>query len=151
MFVVVAICIVAGFLAGSVICGLLQRYMADSKLIALGLVIMLGGSLALGWLDYAGQVSLVTSLAAISTIYVGLAFVIPVATSLAVAPFDRIAGSASALLGSVSMALASASTLLIGQLPHDAAKSMSVAFTVLSIAGLLLTIVAMLAWGRQRR
>ena len=150
MFVVVAICIVAGFLAGSVICGLLQRYMADSKLIALGLVIMLGGSLALGWLDYAGQVSLVTSLAAISTIYVGLAFVIPVATSLAVAPFDRIAGSASALLGSVSMALASASTLLIGQLPHDAAKSMFVAFTVLSIAGLLLTIVAMLAWGRQR-
>jgi len=146
MFAVVAVCIVTSFVAGSAICGWLERFIADSKLIALGLCIMLVGSLALGWLDYAGIVDLVTALAAISTIYVGLAFVIPVATSLAVAPFEKIAGSASALLGSISMALASVGTYLIGALTQDAAQVMFVTFTGLSVAALLLTLGVNLFW-----
>jgi DHA1 family bicyclomycin/chloramphenicol resistance-like MFS transporter len=149
MFAVVAACIVGGFVTGSLICGWLERYIADAKLIAIGLAIMLAGSLALGWIDYTNRVTLASALAAISTIYVGLAFVIPVGTSLAVAPFERIAGSASALLGSISMALASAGTLLIGQLPQDSVEAMFIAFTVLSVFGLLLAAIVNLAWGRR--
>jgi len=149
MFAVVAACIVAGFVAGSVLCGWLERHVADVKLIGIGLMIMLAGSLALGWLEYADRVTLATALAAISTIYVGLAFVIPVGTSLAVAPFERIAGSASALLGSISMGLASAGTLFVGQLPHESVQAMFVAFTVLSVFGLLLTAIVNLAWGSR--
>jgi DHA1 family bicyclomycin/chloramphenicol resistance-like MFS transporter len=94
-------------------------------------------------------VTLATVLAAISVIYVGLAFVIPVGTSLAVAPFERIAGSASALLGSISMALASAGTLFIGQLPQESVQAMFVAFTVLTVFGLLLTAIVNIAWGSR--
>jgi len=149
MFAVVAACIVAGFIIGSVLCEWLERHIADVKLIGVGLGIMLVGSLALGWLEYANVVTLATVLAAISVIYVGLAFVIPVGTSLAVAPFERIAGSASALLGSISMALASAGTLFIGQLPQESVQAMFVAFTVLTVFGLLLTAIVNIAWGSR--
>jgi len=149
MFAVVAACIVGGFVAGSIICGWLERHIADAKLLGVGLVIVLAGSLALGWLEYAGLVTLATTLGAISTIYVGLAFVIPVGTSLAVEPFERIAGSASALLGCISMALASGGTLFVGLLPHNAVQAMFIAFTVLSVLGLLLTAIVNLAWGSR--
>jgi MFS transporter, DHA1 family, multidrug resistance protein len=141
-FTLVAVCIVAGFMLGAAICGWLSRHYSDFNLIAIGLVIMLVGSLSLGWLDYRGLVTLATALAAIAAIYVGLAFVVPVATARAVAPFETIAGSASALLGSLSMALASASTLLISLLPHHAALAMSITFTLLTVLALFLALLA---------
>lgn len=145
-FTVVALCIVSGFIVGAGICGWLSRYLADSKLVGIGLCIMLAGSLAVGGFDRIGWITLPTMLASIATIYVGLAFVVPVATSRAVAPFEHIAGSASALLGSVSMGLASASTLLISALPHDSATAMFITFTLLSALGLLLTLLAHVLW-----
>ncbi len=143
-FTLVAICIVAGFMLGAALCGWLSRRFSDFNLIAIGLIIMLVGSLALGWLDHQGQVTLTTALAAIATIYCGLAFVVPVATSRAVAPFETMAGSASALLGSLSMALASGSTLLIALLPHHAALAMSITFTLLTCLALILAVLARL-------
>lgn len=145
-FTVVALCIVGGFILGAGLCGWLSRHLSDFALVVCGLCIMLAGSLALGWLDHRGWITLETTLAAITLIYVGLAFVVPVATSRAVAPFAETAGCASALLGSVSMALASVSTLLISLLPHHAAQSMSITFTLLTVLGLALTLLARLLW-----
>jgi DHA1 family bicyclomycin/chloramphenicol resistance-like MFS transporter len=149
MYTLVAICIVAGYVLGAGICGLLRRYFTDPWLVLIGMCVMLAGSLAVGWFDYFHWVTLMTMLASISAIYTGLAFVVPVATSRAVAPFGKITGSATSLLGSLSMGLASACTLLISLLPHNAAEAMSITFTLLSALGLILTLTAHVLWSSR--
>jgi MFS transporter, DHA1 family, multidrug resistance protein len=146
MFTVVAFCIVAAFIVGATLCSLLSRRIADPALILTGLMVMLAGSLTLGLFDRLGLVSLTTMLGSISLIYVGIAFVVPVATARAVAPFETIVGSASALLGSLSMGLASASTLFVALLPGNSAEVMFIAFTAISGLGVLVTQLAFLFW-----
>jgi multidrug resistance protein len=67
-------------------------------------------------------------------------------TSRAIAPFENIVGSASALLGSLSMGLASASTLFVAILPGNSAEVMSIAFTGISGLGVVLTVIAFVFW-----
>lgn len=71
---------------------------------------------------------------------------VPVATSRAIAPFESIVGSASALLGSLSMGFASASTLLVAILPGDSTQVMFIAFTGISGFGVILTVIAFIFW-----
>jgi DHA1 family bicyclomycin/chloramphenicol resistance-like MFS transporter len=149
MFVVVAFCIVASFIIGASLCTALNRYISDPTLILLGLLIMLAGSIAVGAFDHLHFVNLTTMLGSISLIYVGIAFVVPVATSRAVEPFETIAGSASALLGSLSMGLASAATLFVSLLPGNSAEVMFIAFSSISGFGVLTTLIAFTFW-RQR-
>ncbi len=146
MFVTVAVCIVAAFILGAILCSWLSRVFSDPALVLLGLGIMLTGSLAVGLLDDLQRVTLVNMLAAISVIYVGIAFVVPVATSRAIAPFEKIVGSASALLGSLSMGFASASTLFVAILPGNSAQVMFIAFTGISGLGVVLTVIAFVFW-----
>jgi DHA1 family bicyclomycin/chloramphenicol resistance-like MFS transporter len=142
MFVTVALCIVAAYIVGATLCSWLSRIFSDPVLVLLGLGIMLTGSLAIGLLDGLQRVTLASVLTAISVIFVGIAFVVPVATSRAIAPFESTVGSASALLGSLSMGLASATTLLVAVLPGDSAEVMFIAFTGISGFGVILTIIA---------
>jgi DHA1 family bicyclomycin/chloramphenicol resistance-like MFS transporter len=146
MFVTVALCIVAAFIVGATLCSWLSRLFSDPVLVLLGLGIMLAGSLAVGLLDDLQRVTLVNMLAAISVIYIGIAFVVPVATSRAIAPFENIVGSASAMLGSLSMGFASASTLFVAILPGNSAAVMFIAFTGISGFGVVLTVIAFVFW-----
>jgi DHA1 family bicyclomycin/chloramphenicol resistance-like MFS transporter len=149
MFVVVAFCIVASFIIGASLCTALNRYISDPSLVLIGLLIMLAGSIAVGVFDHFRFVNLTTMLGSISVIYVGIAFVVPVATSRAVEPFETIAGSASALMGSLSMGLASAATLFVSLLPGSSAEVMFIAFSSISAFGALTTLIAFTFWRKH--
>lgn len=145
-FALVAVCIVSGFMLGTGSCVLLQRYLHDPQLIVVGLVIMLAGSMAIGYFASERWITLPNMLASIAVIYIGLAFVVPVATARALEPFTENAGAASSMLGCISMGLASASTLFISLLPKTppqaAPDNMFVTFSLLIGLSLIATLVA---------
>ncbi len=141
-FVVVTLCVTGAFMLGAGICGLLSKFYSDAYLVIIGLLIMLTGSLALGYFDYKDWVTLPTMLGAISFIFSGIAFVVPVGTSLALSPFQKVAGSASSMAGCISMSMASASTWLISILPNRPSFDLFITFSVLSSLGLVLALLA---------
>jgi len=146
MFVVVAFCIVAAFIIGASLATALSNRISDPSLILIGLWIMLLGSLAVGVFDEFDLVNLTTMLGSISVIYIGIAFVVPVATARAVAPFEEIVGSASSLMGGLSMGLASLATLFVAALPGRSAEVMFIAFSSISALGVLVTLVVFIFW-----
>ena len=137
--VVIALGVLIGFVAGSLICNFLAGRYQNNTLIVTGLLIMLAGSLLLSLSSYVGLMTthLSASIIPIMVIFSGIAFVIPVATAEALAPFEHVAGSASAMLGFFEMGLASASTGVMSSIPLDSAYSMPIVFTGLSVLGLL--------------
>ena len=140
-FVMITICVTGSFILGAGVCGLLSKFYADPILVIIGLLIMLTGSLAIGFFDYWHWVTLPTMLSSMSFIFSGIAFVIPVATSLALAPFQKVAGSASSMIGCISMGMASGSTYLISILPSRPSFDIFVTFTLLTGLGLTLVFV----------
>jgi len=74
MFVTVAFCIVVAYIVGATLCSWLSRIFSDPMLVLLGLGIMLTGSMVIGLLNDLQRVTLVSSLASISLIFVGIAF-----------------------------------------------------------------------------
>lgn len=70
-----------------------------------------------------------------------LGFVLPNTTALALAPFDRDAGTASALLGSLQYGLAGLSTLAVARLHDGTPRPMAVAMLVFVAAAYLLVTV----------
>lgn len=145
-FVIVAVCIVSGFVLGAGSCAYLGKFLHDPQLIVIGLLIMLFASLTIGYFSYQQWITLTNMLAAIATLYIGLAFVIPVATSRALAPFGRNAGTASSMFGCVSMGLASLSTYFISVLPNNSPDALFITFTLLAGLSLILTVLANIFW-----
>lgn len=145
-FVIVAVCIVSGFVLGASSCAYLGRFLHDPQLIIIGLLIMLFASLTIGYFSYQEWITLTNMLAAIATLYIGLAFVIPVATARALAPFGRNAGSASSMFGCFSMGLAAVSTYFISELPNDSPDALFITFTLLTGLSLILTLITHLFW-----
>lgn len=140
-FIIVTACVSGAFLLGTAACGLLSKFVSDRTLIVAGWLIMLAGSLAIGYFNHEHRVTLFTMLGPISLIFSGIAFVIPVATAVALTPFEKIAGSASAMLGSLSMGVASASTYFISILSGSPSFAVFFTFTLLIGIGLSLALL----------
>ncbi|MGX2040028.1 multidrug effflux MFS transporter [Methylocaldum sp. MU1018] len=140
-FIIVTTCVSGAFLLGAAACGLSSRFASDRTLITAGWLIMLTGALAIGYFDHEHRITLFTLLGPISVIFGGIAFVIPVATAVALAPFEKIAGSASSMLGSLSMGIASASTYFISTLSGSPSFAVFFTFTLLIGLGLSLAIL----------
>ena len=62
----------------------------------------------------ANIITFATLLTPIAEIFVGIAFVVPNTASKALAPFEKITGIASSVMGAVSMGLAAVGTMLMG-------------------------------------
>jgi DHA1 family bicyclomycin/chloramphenicol resistance-like MFS transporter len=140
-FIIVTTCVSGAFLLGAAACGLSSKFVSDRTLIMIGWLIMLAGSLAIGYFDHEHRVTLLTMLGPISLIFIGIAFVIPVGTAVALAPFEKIAGSASSMLGSLSMGIASASTYFISILSGSPSFAVFFTFTLLTGIGLSLAVL----------
>ncbi len=67
----------------------------------------------------------------------GLGMALPAGMAGAMAPFPRIAGAASALLGFVQMLVAAAASFAVGVLPHGSALPMAVVIAASAAAALL--------------
>jgi DHA1 family bicyclomycin/chloramphenicol resistance-like MFS transporter len=99
---------VAGNFTGSFLCSRLTRRFALATLLGIGAGFVTAGGLLLVALAAAGLAHPLAVIAPMAVYLFGLAFVNPVCLAAAVAPFPRIAGTASALLGATQLVVAAA-------------------------------------------
>lgn len=100
-----------------------------------GLIVFAGGSLVM--IAVAWQPTFLTFTAAISIVLFGMGLINPLGTAIALQPFGRQAGSASALLGFLQMSSAAIGSTLASVLPFPAAASLAIVMTVAAVLALL--------------
>jgi MFS transporter, DHA1 family, multidrug resistance protein len=151
--IVIAGAVLAGFVIGSLSCNFLTRIIRGKWLIFWGLTIMLLVSVAYEALAFGGLVaaSLTATLVPVAVIFLGIAFVLPIATAEALKPFEHITGSAAAMIGFVQMGIASAATAGLGLFPNAKVFGMPHIFLILSFAGLFFYVLFVLARPHHKR
>lgn len=117
--------VIAGYIAGSVAATHLSLRLGSARMISLGVGLGLVAGLTLGGLALAKVQTIAAVIAPMSVILFAAALALPNATATAIAPHARIAGSASALLGFIQMAVASAAGWLVGRLHDDTTLPMA--------------------------
>jgi DHA1 family bicyclomycin/chloramphenicol resistance-like MFS transporter len=100
-----------------------------------GLIVFAGGSLAM--IAVAWQPTYLTFTAAISVVLFGMGLINPLGTAIALQPFGRQAGSASALLGFLQMSSAAIGSTVASVLPFPAATSLAIVMTAAALLALL--------------
>lgn len=113
----------------------LARRHGSHEIGLLGLVVFAGGSLAM--IAVAWQPSYLTFTAAISIVLFGMGLINPLGTAIALQPFGRHAGSASALLGFLQMGSAAIGSTVASVLPFPAATSLAIVMMVAAVLALL--------------
>ena len=132
-----AVFTVAGFLAGSLLTGRLTARMALEHLVLLGLVVAVAGALAMAVLAALAMPSVVAVVTPMAVFTAGLGIVLPAGMAAAMAPFPRVAGSASALLGFLQMLMAALASVAVGALPHPSALPMATVIATTAVLALL--------------
>lgn len=112
----------------------LARRHGSHEIGLLGLIVFAGGSLTM--IAVAWQPSYLTFTAAISIVLFGMGLINPLGTAIALQPFGRQAGSASALLGFLQMSSAALGSTLASVLPFPAATSLAIVMTVAAVLAL---------------
>jgi DHA1 family bicyclomycin/chloramphenicol resistance-like MFS transporter len=136
-----ALVTVTGFLIGSLIAGRMTARFGLDRLLVAGAVICLvgGGGMAalavVGSRDvFAGVLVLVLPMTVFT---LGMGLVLANGMAGAMAPFPRIAGAASALMGFVQMVVAGAVVVLVGLLPQTSARPMAFGIAATGLCTLL--------------
>lgn len=99
-----------------------------------GLIIFAAGSLAM--IAVASQPTYATFTAALSIVLFGMGLINPLGTAIALQPFGRQAGSASALLGFLQMGSAAIGSTLASAMPFSPAASLAIVMTAASVVAL---------------
>ncbi len=120
-----AVFTVAGYLAGSLAAGKLSRRVAARRLTAAGLAAALLGGAGLVIPALVATPSVMAVVAPMVLFTAGIGVVLPAGIAGAMAPFPRIAGAASALLGFVQMLVAAGASLATGLLHAPSALPMA--------------------------
>jgi DHA1 family bicyclomycin/chloramphenicol resistance-like MFS transporter len=109
---------VVGFMGGSFLSGRLLRRLGTPRLVTAGCALCLVGGVSMALLALAGVVSLAAILVPCWFYFSGAGLAVPVGFAAALAPFPRMAGSASSLLGFLQMGLGGAAGMAVGRF-HD--------------------------------
>lgn len=125
----VLIVFAAGFLAP-----LLARRHGDRPTGLAGLIIFAAGALAM--VAVASQPTFATFTVALSIVLFGMGLINPLGTAIALQPFGRQAGSASALLGFLQMASAAIGSTLASAIPFSPSVSLAIVMTAASVVAL---------------
>jgi MFS transporter, DHA1 family, multidrug resistance protein len=102
--------VMLGFIFGSILCNNLFNYLSENKIIAIGLALILISSGLMYWSVGLPDQTLKHSLIPITGAYIGIALILPMATTRAMTPFKNITGSAAAFLGFAQMLIAALAT-----------------------------------------
>ncbi|MFT6834492.1 MAG: DHA1 family bicyclomycin/chloramphenicol resistance-like MFS transporter [Francisellaceae bacterium] len=137
-FMIIALSIMVAFMIGSVICNYLCGRLDDDIILISGMTIIMVSSIIFFFIMYLAPLSLWTLLIPFVLIFIGVAFIIPVATMKALAPFNDIVGSASAMMGFFQMGFASLVTAIVTFIDVYLGNifTMPVSFFILSFIGL---------------
>lgn len=126
--------VVVGFMIGSQIGGRWVKRLGVERLVKLGgRLAMASGLLALA-LNLMGPVSIFTVIMPMTFYLVSVGLLLPSATAGAIAPYPKMAGAASALMGFVQMAMAAGAGAWVGHI-HDGTPLPM--FSVLALGGTL--------------
>jgi len=126
--------VVFGYIVGAFSGGRLSGRVGIDRLIAIGTMLAVlagGGAAVFSWL---GIQSLATLIPFISLYFFATAWIIPLGTAGAMAPFPRIAGSVSSLLGFIQMTIGATAGFLVGALHDGTTHSLT---TLMTLAGVL--------------
>ena len=137
-FLVIAGGIVFAFMLGSWLCTMLCSVMHENWILALGLMITLLGSILMWILMALEYVNIWAFLFPMIIVFIGIAFEIPIATARALAPFNRNAGSAAAMMGFFQMGMASLITAVVTFIELGRVFTMPICFAGLSTIGLVI-------------
>lgn len=112
----------------------LARRHSDRTTGLAGLIIFAAGSLAM--VAVASQPTYATFTAALSIVLFGMGLINPLGTAIALQPFGRQAGSASALLGFLQMGSAAIGSTLASAMPFSPSASLAIVMTAASVVAL---------------
>ena len=126
-----------GTLGGNLSAGFLTLKFGIERMVIFGVLLALAGSLLMAGSGLAGYFNVVLLVLSINIFLWGMGIVFPNAMAGALAPFGRMAGSASALLGFVQMAAGAGAAQLAGFLPHHSQWPLGLMMTGLTATALI--------------
>jgi len=137
-----------GTLAGNLSAGVLTLRLGVERMVLTGALLALAGGIAMAVGGWSGHFEVVPILVSITVFLLGMGIVMPNAMAGAMAPFPRMAGAASALLGFAQMGVGALASLIAGHLPHTASQlPLGLLMTGLGLGGLLAFLA--LVWPRR--
>lgn len=129
--------VVLGFMAGSFLASRLHGSMATDRQIRLGTqVMLLAGCLSAG-LAWAGVHSIASIVGPMALVLIGCGLTLPNSMARGIAPFPRMAGAASALMGFVQMAGAALVGLFVGAFQDGSPHAMATAIALCGLGAAL--------------
>ncbi|APC97044.1 multidrug effflux MFS transporter [Francisella frigiditurris] len=136
------ILIVSAVIIGSLICARLSKSVPYKNLITTGMLIsLLSGFLCSIIFKYLDGMWLMFGLTfVLSLTFVGVSFTVPLLTPIALENFNATAGAASSIMGFSQMGIASLTTAIMSQLTFGTETTLSLAFIILPLIGLLIFI-----------
>ncbi len=111
-------CVVLGYMSGTFVSGRLGHRFGPDRMVRAGVLLGVAGGGVLAGLAWAGIATITAVVAPMILVFASCGLVLPNATAAAIAPFARMAGSASAMLGFIQMAGGALAGYLVGRL-HD--------------------------------
>lgn len=126
---------VSGFLIGSLAAGRWTRRFGIERLTRAGILLCVLGGGAMTVFALTGFLGIVPIIGPMMLFTAGMGIVLPTATAGAMAPFPRIAGAASALLGFVQMLIAAAASGAVGLFPPTSQLPMAALIAATAMAG----------------
>lgn len=134
-----------GSLAGNLSAGVLTLRLGVDRMVLTGTLLALAGGTAMAAGGWSGHFEVVPILASVAVFLLGMGIVMPNAMAGAMAPFPRMAGAASALMGFAQMGVGALASLIAGHLPHTASQlPLGLLMTGLGLGGLVAFLA--LAW-----
>jgi MFS transporter, DHA1 family, multidrug resistance protein len=135
-FIFVALLLLGAFVAGSIFCIILDKFLTRTIIMFIAFLIMIGGSILMYFLYHFVHLNLFLAMLPIMVTFFGISNVIPISTSQALSPYGHIAGIASAELGFFQMILASLTTFIVALLHDPVLNVLPYVFFILSVLGL---------------
>ena len=129
---------VAGYISGSALSARLASRLESPRVLLLGTLLAAGASICMGVAATAFPLSVLALMLPMMLFTAGLGLTLPHAMSLALLPYPHMAGTASALLGFIQMAIAASAGALVSLFLVDSPRPMLVAMTVLALLALAL-------------
>ena len=134
--------VVLGYIAGTLISGRLSARLGIDRLIAIGSLVGFAGALlvlvlALQNPTRTGMPAAIAVVGPMTLFLAGVGLMMPNAVVAAIAPYPRAAGTASALMGFLQMAMAAILGALVGHFHNGTAIPMGVALVVVTAAILM--------------
>ena len=129
------------FIGSSQLNSLVLNWYSSEKIIRYAIMLQVLASIVFLIFAFEGWLNLNNTIFFLSLYLTGLGFISPNAAALALAPFDKNAGSASALMGAVQMGLGALASVIVSSFPSSSVLPMPVIMTLATILAVIILVL----------